>query len=230
MRQLRVLSAGALGGILPGLAEKFGHEPNGCLVEPVFGTVGKIRDRLLAGESADVVILSRKVMEEMVERGLVFGNRVSNLASTGMGVLVRKGAIRPDISGFEAFTQTLLGARKFAWTDPKEGGTGGIHLEKVLRQLGILEKIQSKSTLSPDGATTCKVVAEGDGFVGVSMISEIMNEPGVDLVGRIPGDLQLVTHYQVGLATKTTDASVARAFIRSLKNGDFAAAGLDYKE
>lgn len=230
--EVKVLSAGAVRGIVTDLAETFQRE-TGHTVTLTFGPVGVVRQKLAAGEPADVVIMTDVAIDEMVEKGAVRPGTRTDIARTAIGVGVKEGAPRPDISTPEALKQTLLTAKSLVYVDPAQGATSGIHFAAVLQRLGIAEAVQGKTQLVPGGYPAEKV-AKGEAEIVVNQISEILPVKGVILVGPLPKDLQKITVYSAGLAARSTAPETARAFITFMATpafkAKFAAAGLDYRE
>jgi molybdate transport system substrate-binding protein len=132
-----------------------------------------------------------------------------------VGVAVRKGGARPDVSSAEAFRASLLNAQSVAYGDPAKGATTGIHFAKVLERLGLADALKSKSLLAANGLEVMKLVAKGDAELGITQISEILHIQGDTLVGPLPAELQLSTTY--GVALGSTDIKpAARQFIELL--------------
>lgn len=229
--EIKVLSAGAVRAIVTELAQAFEKE-TGHKVSLAFGTVGVTRQRL-AADPADVVIMSDVAIDESIKQDRIVSGSRTDIARTGMGVGVREGTPAPDISTSEAFKQALLAAKSLTYVDPAQGATSGIHLAGVLQQLGIADAMKAKTTLVP-GGYPAELVAKGEVAMVVHQISEIVPVKGVTLVGPLPKDVQKVTVYSAGIATKATTPDVARAFVTFLTapsvKPKFAAAGLDYKE
>ena len=229
--EIQVLSAGAVRAIVTELAHAFEKE-TGHKVSLAFGTVGVTRQRL-AADPADVVIMSDVAIDESIKQDRIVSGSRTDIARTGMGVGVREGTPAPDISTSEAFKQALLAAKSLTYVDPAQGATSGIHLAGVLQQLGIADAMKAKTTLVP-GGYPAELVAKGEVAMVVHQISEIGPVKGVTLVGPLPKDVQKVTIYSAGIATKATAPDVARAFVTFLTapsvKPKFAAAGLDYKE
>jgi len=229
--EITVLSAGAVRSIVTELAQAFEKE-TGHKVTMEFGTVGVTRKRLAAGP-ADLVIMSDVAVDETSkEGGIVAGSRV-DIARTGIGVGVRAGAPKPDISTTEALKQALLAAKSITYVDPAQGATSGIYFASLLQKFGITDAMKPKTTLVP-GGYPAELVAEGKVEMVVHQISEIVPVRGVMLVGPLPKDVQKVTTYSAGVASKATTPEVARAFVAFMTSpamkAKFAAAGLDYKE
>lgn len=229
--EIQVLSAGAVRAIVTELAHAFEKE-TGHKVSLAFGTVGVTRQRL-AADPVDVVIMSDVAIDESIKQDRIVSGSRTDIARTGMGVGVREGTPAPDISTSEAFKQALLAAKSITYVDPAQGATSGIHLAGVLQQLGIADAMKAKTTLVP-GGYPAELVAKGEVAMVVHQISEIVPVKGVTLVGPLPKDVQKVTVYSAGIATKATAPEVARAFVTFLTapsvKPKFAAAGLDYKE
>jgi molybdate transport system substrate-binding protein len=229
--EIRVLSAGAVRAIVTELAQAFEKE-TGHRVSLAFGTVGVTRKRL-ADEPADVVIMTDVAIDESSAQGAVVAGSRADVARTGMGVGVRDGAPKPDISTPEALKQALLATRSLTYVDPAQGATSGIHFAGLLRQLGIADAVKPKTTLVP-GGYPAELVARGEVEMVVHQISEIVPVKGVTLVGPLPRAVQKVTTYPAGIAGKATAREAARAFVAFLTSpatkAKLAAAGLDYKD
>jgi molybdate transport system substrate-binding protein len=230
--EVHVLSAGAVRAIVSDLAEQYRRE-SGHTVRLAFGTAGVVRQKLTSGEPADVVIVTDAAVDELARQGAVVAGTRTDLARTGMGVGVREGAPRPDISSVETFKQTLLAAKSLVYVDPAQGATSGIHFAGVLERLGIADAVKGKTRLVP-GGYPAELVATGEVELVVHQISEILPVKGVALAGPLPKELQKVTVYSAGLAARSTAPEPARAFIafmaRPAFKTKFADAGLDYRE
>jgi molybdate transport system substrate-binding protein len=229
---VNVLSAGAVRAVVTAVGETFAKE-TGHAVKGTFGTVGVVRQKLAAGEPADVVIATDVAIDELARQGAVVAGTRADIARAGVGVGVREGAPKPDISTVDAFKRTLLSAKSIVYVDPAQGATSGIHFASVLQRLGIADAVKGKSLLWP-GGYAAEAVADGRAEVVVHQISEILPVKGVTLVGPLPKEVQKVTIYSAGLAAKAASPEAARAFIAYLTSppikAKFAAAGLDYRE
>jgi molybdate transport system substrate-binding protein len=230
--EIKVLSAGAVRAVVTDLAEAYRQEA-GHTVTLTFGTVGTMRQKLAAGEPADVVIMTDTAVDELTRQGAVTPGTRTDIARTGMGVAVRQGAPLPDISTPDAFKHTLLSATSLVYVDPAQGATSGIHFASVLQRLGIAEVVRGKTRLVP-GGYPAELVAKGEAELVVHQISEIIPVKGVTLVGPLPKGLQKITTYSAGVAAGSAVPDVARAFIAFLARPAFeprfAGAGLYYRE
>ena len=170
---------------------------------------------LLAGGSpADVVIVSAEAMVTARSKGWIDEQTITEVGRVGVGVGVRQGAARPDISTAEAVKSTLLAAKSVAATDPTKG-TSGTHFAEVLTRLGITDKMKPKLRLV-DGGFGAELVLKGEVEMVVQPMTVIIPVVGVTFVGPLPGGLQKIAVY-LGAATKTAkNAAAAKAFLDAL--------------
>jgi molybdate transport system substrate-binding protein len=208
--RLKVLSTLALSESWHELKPKF--EARGHLIDVVLATGGAISKRIAEGETADVVISPTSGIEGLVKAGKVVAGTSRPVASSGVGVAVKKGARKPDISTADALRRTLLSAKAVAYSDPAGGGGSGIHFAKVLQRLGIADQVNAKAKLG-SGALNGEVVARGDADIAIQQIPELTGVAGIDIVGPLPGDLQHMTSFSAALLSSTKDPKAANALI-----------------
>jgi molybdate transport system substrate-binding protein len=231
--EIKVLTAGAMKGMVSELGAEFTRE-TGHTLALTSGTVGQLRDKLLAGEAADVVVMSDTAIDQLIAQGqLARGSRV-DIARTGIGVAVREGAPKPDIATTEAFKRALLATTSITYVDPASGGTSGIYFASLLERLGIADAVKGKTVFRPGGGYIAELVARGEAEMAVHQISEILPVKGVTLVGPLPRELQKVTVYSAALPVRAAATEPAKAFVEFMARPAFksrlAAAGLDYKD
>ena len=228
--EIKVLSAGAVKGIVGELAETFRQE-TGHTVTLTSGTAGEIRQRVTAGDPADVIFVTDTVLEQLAAARLIVADTRVDVARTGVGVAVRTGTPLPDISTPEAFKRTVLAAKSLVHTDPGRGATSGIHVAGVLQRLGIADAVRDKTVLWP-GGYAAEALLTGQADLCVHQISEILPVKGVTLVGPLPQELQKITTYSAALSARAAAPEAGRAFIafvvRPSFKPKFAAAGLAY--
>jgi molybdate transport system substrate-binding protein len=208
---LRVLAAGAVQGALLQLQDDI-EVATGAKLDAAFDTVGALRDRVLAGESADLVVLSEAAVTALEKAGKVSGAKVAHIGIITVALAVRKGAAIPDISTPAALKQTLLSVRSIAQADPARGATAGTHFARVLGELGIASEIKDRITVMPFGVEAVAGVAEGRFEMAVSQSSEIVANPGVALAGPLPAPYAYRTRYlavQVGADQPRVTAAIA---------------------
>jgi molybdate transport system substrate-binding protein len=192
---VRVLAAGAAQGAIVRLEPAIA-EASTAKLDAVFDTVGALRDRVLAGDAADVVILSEAGMAALEKAGKIAAGSAVDLGRISVALAVRKGARVPDVGSPDALKLALLSASSIAHADPARGATAGAHFARVLEQLGIAEQVKARVTVLPFGGDVIAEVARGRFEIGVSQSSEIVAHPGVALAGRLPAPYSHSTRYQ----------------------------------
>lgn len=188
---------------------------SGHALRITYGPTGGLAKRLIGGEAADLIILADTGLDELTKQGKVVPGR-TDFARTGIGVAVRKGAPKPDIASPEALKRALLNARAVAHTAPAGGGITAMHLLRMFEKLGIAQEVAAKTKLAAGGPNgrVSTIVASGEADIGLQQISELMSNPGVDVVGLLPAELQQITVYSAGITANAKEAEAAKAFIR----------------
>lgn len=210
--ELRVYSGGAPRAALQPLGAEY-ERASGNKLALTFDGVAAIRQRLGAGEKADLVLLPTGMLEAM-GAALVAASRTA-LARSAIGVAVRKSATEPDVSTPDAIRRTLLAARSVAFSDPKLAPSG-IHLAKMLANLGIAEEVHAKTVLRTPFDGGVALVAKGEVEVGLYLVSEIQLVSGVKLAGMLPAELQSYVIYGGAVAANSLVQDAALAFLRFL--------------
>jgi molybdate transport system substrate-binding protein len=181
-----------------------------------------IPTRLARGEAADVVIIDGKAVDELAKRGLVRADSKTNLARSLIGMVVRAGAAKPDISSVEALRNTLLSAKSIAYSD----SASGTYLATTLfPKLGIADQIAGKSRKvrgPPSGEPVAALVARGEAEIGFQQVAELIHVPGITFVGTIPAEVQLTTFFAGALTSTAQQPDAARALIRFLASPEAA--------
>lgn len=209
-RQVRLLSGGAAHGVVEALAPQFKDE-TGAEIVGSFGPVGGMRDRLLAGEPADLVILTKALIVELSAGKRVLPDTVAELGRVRTGVAVKQGGALPDISNAQALRAALLEAKEIFFPDPVRA-TAGIHFAKVIDSLGLRETIAPRLRPHPSGAAAMRAMsqASGGGLLGCTQITEIMITPGAMLVGPLPAEFELATVYTAAVCADAVAMDLAR--------------------
>jgi len=170
-----------------------------------------IAAQLQRGVAADIVILSREGLAELIAAGRIVAGTDVDLARVPLGAAVRAGAIKPDVSTVEALKQTLLNAKTIA----VPGSTSGIYLTtKLFPQLGIADRITVKVT--ERGSQSAAMVASGGAEIVIQPVSELMNVPGIEVAGRLPSDVQLVQTFAAAIAVGSKETDAAKRLIEFL--------------
>ena len=178
-----------------------------------------IPHRLRLGEAVDVVIVADGVLVGFIKDGLIMADSYTPLARSAIGMAVRAGAPKPDISTVDALKRTLLQAKSIAYS----ASVSGEYLTKELYQrLGIAEQVMSKSRLIGGGERVGAVVARGEAEIGFQQLSELLPVPGIDHVTPLPPEVQKVSVFSAGVATSTRDADAAISVIKFLASPEAA--------
>lgn len=212
--ELKLLTAGAFKSTVMALVPEY-EKASGNKVSVANDTVGALMKRIAGGESFDVVVMTPQAVDKLTGEGKVMSGSRTNLARVGVGVMVKAGAAKPDISTVDAFKKALLDAKSVSFIDPASGGSSGIYVEKLLERLGITDQIKPKEKLKQGGAVA-DYVESGQAELGIHQISEILPHAGVTLVGPLPKEIQNYTVYAAGIAAGTQHADAARALIAAL--------------
>jgi molybdate transport system substrate-binding protein len=178
------------------------------------------------GVAFDMAVLTPQAIDELIKEGRVVVGSRADLAKVGVGVVVKSGAPRPDISSVNAFKKTLLAAKSVAYIDPQAGGSSGIYVARLLDRLGIAAEIKPKAVLIHGGAVAEHVV-NGEAEIGIHQISEILPVKGATLVGPLPEEIQNYTIYSAGISANARDANAVKALISSFRTPTATAAMKD---
>jgi molybdate transport system substrate-binding protein len=211
--QLNVLSAGAAQGVVTALAAEF-RVQTGYELACTFGAVGAMKEKLLGGAPADLIILTRALIAGLATDGKVLPGGSADLGRVRTGVAVRAGDAVPDIASAAALRAALLAAEGIFFPDPQKA-TAGIHFARVLDTLRIRGEVEPRLRTHPNGAAAMRELAQAKGarLVGCTQVTEINNTPGVVLAGLLPQEFELATVYSAGICAGAASPEAARRFI-----------------
>jgi molybdate transport system substrate-binding protein len=210
--ELQVFAAGAVQSVMQDIGPEF-ERASGHKLTFSFGTVGALQNRIVAGEAADVAVLSVAGITGLAERGLATPEGRATIGTIGSGIAIKAGAARPAIATPDELKVTLLAAKSISYGDPARGATSGIHFAGVLERLGIAEAMKAKTFLVPFGVEAIERVAKGDSELAVSQASEILANPGVVLAGPLPRELQNATTYAATMVASTKSREAVQALL-----------------
>ncbi len=216
MATLNIFSAGAAQSVVSQIAGKFQRE-SGNLINAAYGAVGAMKARVVAGEPADVIVLTAAMIDELIQQGLVVAGSRIDLGRVGTGVAVRAGTPLPDVGDARVLRGNLLAATAVMCPDPAIATAGKVVLN-VLERLGIAGEVQARLQYFPNGYAAMAHLAQSTGMreMGITQVTEIMANRGVTLVGPLPPELQNIAVYSVGLAVHSTHPERSKEFIRRL--------------
>lgn len=208
---IRLFSTLALMGAIRNLSDRFEAETS-IHIDPVFAPTVGLLERLRNGEPADVLILTAEGLDELSAKGTVVPESCVHLARSFVGLAVKAGAARPDISTEEALRKTLLGARSVAYS---RTGASGIFFAQLIEQMGIASEVNARALVIPSGFTAERLVS-GEVDIAIQQLSELKLVEGIDLVGPLPLDLQTPGLFSGGRVAVSERATQADALLKYL--------------
>jgi molybdate transport system substrate-binding protein len=207
--EIKVLSTQATEEAYRELVPQF-EKASGHKVATTFtGTLGAMK-RLADGETYDLLIMSSSSIDELIKSGkIVRGSRV-DFAKSGVGVAVRKGAPKPDISSTEALKKTLLAAKSIGYST----GPSGNYIVSLFEKMGIGDQVKPKLKQTPTGVFVGSIIASGDVEIGFQQVSELMHFAGIDYLGPLPADVQYITIFSSGVHAGAKQEDAAKALVK----------------
>jgi molybdate transport system substrate-binding protein len=209
MADVRVLSTMGLAGVIKTLGPEF-EQAHGAHLDILFEPTLRLMERFRSGERGDVAILTEEGVDELVASGVL--ERRADLARSFVGVAVRAGAAHPDISTPDAFVASLLNAKSIAMS---KAGASGMFMAGLLERLGIADAVRDKAIIMGAGFTA-ELAAEGKAEIAIQQVSELQVVPGVEIVGRLPKEIEGVTLFSAGVFRDAPNRVLAEAFIAEL--------------
>jgi molybdate transport system substrate-binding protein len=210
--EIKVISSNALKTVLQELAPAFEKATEHKLVF-TWGAAVPLKAQIEQGEAFDLAVLTTAGIDDLIKQGKLLPATRANLATSGAGVAVRKGAPKPDIGTVEAFKRALLNAKSVAYVE--QGGTG-IYLKQLLPRLGIADALKDKIKLLPPENPAAHAIANGEAEIGMTQISEILPYAGAELVGPFPAEIQLTTAFAAAVSANAKEPEPAKTLIKFL--------------
>jgi molybdate transport system substrate-binding protein len=217
MNELSLLCSTALGTTLTELIPEFEHR-SGCVLSMSCASSQSLMRRIHDGASADVVVLTRSAIDELVQLGRAQRESVTDIAECAVALAVKAGVAKPDIRDAPAFKRAVLAADSIAYTT---SGASGLHFQKVLERLGVVDPVKSKSVVTSGGYAGHEV-AVGRAEMVVQMMSELKAVEGLDIVGPLPPELQSMTVFSAAIFNDSGCVDMAQALISFLSSPDAA--------
>jgi molybdate transport system substrate-binding protein len=190
---------------------------NGHTIRATYAPSGALIPRFDGGEPVDIFLTDSAAIDTLIKHGKVVAPRV-DLARTGIGIAVRKGAPKPDVSTPEALKRALLAAKTVGHAAPSGGSITAAHIQAVFQRLGIASQVTPKVKLAaggPNGRVSV-LISTGEAEIGLQQVSELMSNPGIEVIGMLPAELQQITIYSAGVTTSAREAEAAKALINAL--------------
>jgi molybdate transport system substrate-binding protein len=205
----------AIQRMIPAFEKKTGHT-----VKATFGSGGGTKQRVLNGEPFDVPVV-QPPLDEVIASGHVIAATETPLATVAVGVAVRKGAMRPDISTPDAVKRMLLAAKSISYPDGARGAAAGVSFDRTMKTLGVFDEMQPKIVRAQGGAGAMALLAKGEIDVGLTFLSEI-HDPGVEIVGTLPREISPPTGLVGFVSSHAGAPDAARALLAYLASPEVA--------
>ena len=198
--------------ILPPFEKVSGHK-----LRASYGPSGGLTRQFDNGQAADVIVVDSAAIDALIRQGKIVPGR-TDFARTGIGIAVKKGAPKADVSSPEALKRALLAAKTVGHTAPAGGGITALHIQKMFERLGIAAEVTPKVKLAaggPNGRVSV-LVSSGEAEIGLQQVSELMSNPDVEVIGMLPPELQQITIYSAGITTSAKQPDAAKAMVGAL--------------
>jgi molybdate transport system substrate-binding protein len=218
--ELRILSVLALKQVLTELTADF-ESATGSKVLLDSGTVAQVQARVQSGEEVDLVFNNAPIIDELIASGRVSSDSRVDIARVAIGVAVRVGAQKLDLSSVDAFKNVLLAAKSISRGDPVNRGAAGLHVEAGIKRLGVASDVIAKSKFAA-GTAIAEMVARGETELGLALTSEIVTVDGVQLAGVLPKELEFINVLSSGLPAKRTQQRKLATIMLELFRSDAA--------
>jgi len=216
MAAIKVMSGGAPKEIFLQLTPQFERQ-SGHKIEYVFAVMSALRDKLAAGEKADVLVMPTNILDGYQKDGVVQAQGRAILGLVSINAVIRTGAPKPDLSTPDKVKQAILNSRAITHATP--GATpSGTHMGKLIEQIGIAEAMKGKIIHRPALEGGVQLVASGEAEIGFYPKSEVVNTTGLTVVGPLPSAIQLTTIYGAAVTSASAAAAASAAFIAFMSN------------
>ena len=209
---LVVLSTHAVKDVIDALGAGLERAAGGPLAFS-YDPANVLKRRIESGEAFDVAIATRAALDQLAQQDRIIPSSVIDLGRSGLGLSVRKGALKPDIATVDKFRRALLAAKSLVRS---KDGTSGIYFVALLERLGIAGEMKDKIILGPSGRVA-ELVAKGEAEMAVQQVSELLPVVGADYVGPFPAELQLYTMFSAGIGNACRDREAATRLLASLQ-------------
>jgi molybdate transport system substrate-binding protein len=194
------------------------EKTSGHRLAVTWGTAPMLVKRIEGGETPDVLILSRAGIDQLSKQGKIAPGSDVALAGSGVAIAVKAGAPKPDISTPDALKQTLLKAKSIAYSEPSAGGASGVYFAKLLEHMGIAETMKPKTKYPPAGGFSAALLLTGEAELAVQQKPELLHVAGAEIVGFLPGDLNMITQFAAGIMPRSKNVDAAKALIKMLQS------------
>jgi molybdate transport system substrate-binding protein len=204
--EIKVLSSIATREAYLELVPQFEKATGNKVMTTWSGTTAIMKTMAEGKEQYDLVLLSGSELDQLITQGKIVAGSRADLAKSGIGIAVRKGAPRPDVGTADALKKSLLAAKTVGYTS----GPSGVYMAGLIEKMGIAAQIKPKHRTVPSGGTVGTIVASGDAEIGFQQVSELVHIPGIDYIGPLPADVQCVTVFSSGIQAGAKEPAAAK--------------------
>jgi molybdate transport system substrate-binding protein len=209
--EVKVIAANAVKDSLTQIVAAF-EKTSGHRVTVAWGGTEAIARRVASDEIFDLVVIAGPNIDRLISDGKLAQGSRTDFAKSGVGVAVRSGLPKPDISSSESVKNAVLAARSVAYSS----GPSGFYVAELFKRLGIAEQVKDKTKQPPSGVQVGELLARGEADIGFQQVSELLHVKGIDYLGPLPADIQNVTAYAIGLHASSRVADAARELVKAL--------------
>lgn len=220
--EIRVYASIALKSSLAELVPAY-ERASGNKVHLEIATVAALKKRIDDGEAFDVAVLTPAAIGDLTKSNKIEAGTNAAIARAGLGVGIRKGGKKPDISTVNAFKDALLAAKSIGYTDPALGGASGVYTAKMIAELRLVDELKTKTVLTKGSPGLAEAFSKGEVELGLTQISELLPMQDVEVVGPYPADIQNYTVFAGAISSATKEKDAGTAFLKSLVSPEAAA-------
>lgn len=214
--EIKVFVGGAMTDTVRTIGSAYA-KTSGNTVTYISDTTGSLLNRLKAGEKADLLVITAPAVDGLErDRALAQGSR-TDLVRALVGVAMKPGANKPDLSSPDSFKAALLAAKSISYVNPMAGGTSGTYFEGLMAKMGIADVMKAKTVYRNQGSEVADAVAKGEAELGVSFLAELAPNKGVAIAGPLPDAIQLPTVYSAAIPSNAANAAGARELIAAMR-------------
>ena len=209
--EVKVIAANAVKEAYLEIVSAF-EKASGHKVTTIWAGTESATKQISGGEVVDIVLIAAPNIDKLIAEGKLAAGSRADVAKTGVGVAVRAGLPKPDISSREAIKQAVLAAKSVAYSS----GPSGFYLADLFNKMGIADQIKEKVKQPASGVQIAELMARGDADLGFHQVSELVHAKGIDYLGPLPADIQNITVYSAGLHTAAPTPDAAKALVKFL--------------
>ena len=204
--ELKVLASGAVKEAYTELVPQF-EKSSGNKVTITWAGTNDIKKKIEAGEVYDVIVIAAPQMDGFVKDGKIAAGSKLDLVKSGVGVAVKAGAPKPDVSSADALKRALVAAKSVGYSQ----GPSGVYMASLFEKMGIADQIKAKAKITTPGVPVANMIRNGEAEIGFQQVSELIHETGIDFIGALPNDVQKITTFSGGIHSASKEQAAAKA-------------------